>query len=184
MSMFLIFCGLFVPFIFLSIEAVSNGMSYNTSIYLVSVFNGVSVLGRTLPAPIADKYGRFNVVIVMSWLTAIFTLAIWIPANSNATRWVYSAFFGFSSGTIVSMGPALVAQISDVRQIGIRTGTMYTFVAIAVLVGNPIAGSLVTDHGTNYDRLKIFGGCLMCAGCVVLMGARWSLSDGRLIAKV
>lgn len=182
--MFLIFCGLFVPFIFLSIEAVTNGMSHNVSIYVVSVFNGVSILGRTLPAPLADKYGRFNVVIIMSWLTAIFTLAIWIPANSNTARWLYSAFFGFSSGTIVSMGPALVAQISDVRQIGIRTGTMYTFVALAVLIGNPIAGSLVTDHGTNYDRLKIFGGSLMCSGCVVLMGARWSLSNGKLIAKV
>jgi MFS family permease len=182
--MFLIFTGLFVPFIFMSIEAVTNGMSHDISIYLVSVFNGVSILGRTLPAPIADKYGRFNVVIVMSWLTSIFTLAIWIPANSNTARWLYSAFFGFSSGAIVSMGPAMVAQISDVRQIGIRTGTMYMFVAIAVLVGNPIAASLVTDHGTNYDRLKIFGGCLMCGGSLVLMAARWSLSDGKLMAKV
>jgi hypothetical protein len=61
---------------------------------------------------------------------------------------------------------------------------MYMFVAIAVLVGNPIAASLVTDHGTNYDRLKIFGGCLMCGGSLVLMAARWSLSDGKLMAKV
>ena len=154
------------------------------SVYLLSVLNAVSILGRTLPAPLADKYGRFNVVIIMSWLTAIFTLAIWIPANSNAVRWVYAAFVGLSSGTIVSMGPALAAQISDVRQVGVRTGTMYMFVAVAVLIGNPIGGALVTDNHTNYRNLKIFAGVLMVAGSVTLMAARVSISGLKLAAKV
>lgn len=143
-----------------------------------------SILGRTIPAALADKYGRFNVLIIMSWLTTIFTLAIWIPADDNKTLWIFAAFFGFSSGTIVSMSPALVAQISDVREIGIRTGTMYTFVAVAVLIGNPIGGSLVTEHHTNYVRLQIFAGCLMAGGSVVLMASRVALSGWKLAVKV
>ncbi|KAK0640233.1 Aspyridones efflux protein apdF [Lasiodiplodia hormozganensis] len=184
LSMFLMFIGLFVPFIFMSIEATVKGMDATLAIYLVSVMNAVSILGRTIPAALADKYGRFNVLIIMSWLTTIFTLAIWIPADDNTTLWIFAAFFGFSSGTIVSMSPALVAQISDVREIGIRTGTMYTFVAIAVLIGNPIGGSLVTDHHTNYVRLQVFAGCLMAGGSAVLMASRIALSGWKLAVKV
>ncbi|KAF2703806.1 putative MFS monocarboxylate transporter [Pleomassaria siparia CBS 279.74] len=183
-SMFFLFLGLFVPFIFISVEATVNGMSPLNSIYLVAVMNATSIVGRTLPAPLADKYGRFNVLIIMSWLTTLFTLAIWIPANTEAKRWVFSSFFGVSSGTLVSMSPALVAQISDVRQIGVRTGTMYTFVAIAVLIGNPVASSLVTDHHTNYRNLKIFAGCAMAIGSVLLMASRIAISGFKLKAKV
>lgn len=182
--MFLLFIGLFVPFIFISIDAVAKGMSHTSALYLVSVLNAASVLGRTIPTGLADKFGRFNVMIIQSWLSCLFTLAIWIPADSNAVLWIFAGVFGFSSGTIVSMGPAIVAQISDVRQIGVRTGTMYMFVAIAVLIGNPIGGSLVTDEHTNYDRLKIFAGCLMAGGSAVLMASRVALSGWKFAVKV
>ncbi|KAF6219295.1 hypothetical protein HO133_005120 [Letharia lupina] len=37
---------------------------------------------------------------------------------------LFAAFYGFSSGAFVALAPALIAQISDIRQIGVRTGTM------------------------------------------------------------
>lgn len=39
--MFLMFIGLFVPFIFMSIEATVKGMDATLAIYLVSVMNAV-----------------------------------------------------------------------------------------------------------------------------------------------
>ena len=144
----------------------------------------VSIIGRTLPAGLADKYGRFNVLIVQAWLAAIFVLALWIPANSNLALILFAVFFGFASGTIVSMTPALVAQISDVRQIGVRTGTLYTFVAIAVLVGNPIGGALVSQDNGSYVHLQIYAGCTMIAGTLFLMASRISLVGWKLAVKV
>lgn len=53
--------------------------------------------------------GRFNVMIAMAIITTVLVFAIWIPASSNAGIVVFAALFGFTSGTIVSMAPALVA---------------------------------------------------------------------------
>lgn len=40
----------------------------------------------------------------------------------------------------MSLAPALIAQISDIRQIGVRTGSMFMVVSVAALVGTPIGG--------------------------------------------
>src|SRR3954466_1542431 len=103
-------------------------------------------------------------MITMAIITTVLVLAMWISASSNAGIMVFAALFGFTSGSIVSMVPALVAQISDVRQIGVRTGTMFTIISIAVLISNPIAGALVVqDHG-EYVKLQVFAGCMMAGG--------------------
>jgi hypothetical protein len=99
---------------------------------------------RTNPAYAADRFlGRFNVMTTMAVITTVLVLAMWIPASSNAGIVVFAAPFGFTSGTIISMAPALVAQISDMRRIGVRTGTMFTITSIVVLISTPIAGALV-----------------------------------------
>lgn len=80
--------------------------------------------------------------------------------------------------------PALVAQISDVREIGIRTGTMFTAVAIAVLISNPIAGALIVDDSGGYVRCQIFAGCMMAGGSVFYVLSRIKLAGFSLKTKV
>jgi MFS family permease len=140
---------------------------------------------RTIPAYAADRFlGRFNVMIAMAITTTVLVFAIWIPASSNAGIVVFAALFGFTSGTIVSMAPALVAQISDVRRIGVRTGTMFTIMSIAVLISNPIAGALVVqDHG-GYVKLQVFAGCMMAGGSVFLVLTRIKLTGFNLRVKI
>jgi dipeptide/tripeptide permease len=68
---------------------------------------------RTISAYAADRsLGRFNVMTAMAVITTVLVLAMRIPASSNAEIAVFAALFGFTSGTIVSMAPTLVAQIS------------------------------------------------------------------------
>jgi hypothetical protein len=93
----------------------------------------------------------------MAVITTVLVLAIWIPASSNAGIVVFAAL----SGTIVSMAPALVAQISDVRRIGVRMGTMFTIMSIAVLISDPIAGALVVQDYGGYVKLQVFAGCMI-----------------------
>lgn len=153
--------------------------------YLVSILNAASVFGRTLPAYAADRYiGRFNILITMAITTTVLVLGMWIPASSNAALVVFAALFGFTSGSIVSITPALVAQISDVRQIGVRTGTIFTIVSIAVLISNPIAGALVTADNGGFLKLQIFAGVVMVGGCFFLILARITLAGLKVRTKV
>lgn len=146
--------------------------------------NDSSVFGRTLPAGLADKYGRFNVLSVAMVVTTVLVLGMWIPASSNAAIITFAALFGFTSGSIVSVIPACVAGLSDVRQIGVRTGTLFSFVAIAVLVGSPIGGQLISEDNGSFVDLQIFSGVMMAAGCVPFIVLRMILAEWKLVVKI
>jgi len=111
-------------------------------------------------------------MIITTSLSTLLVLALWIPAKTNTGIIVFAALFGFTSGTFVSMAPALVAQISEVKQIGVRTGTSFFIISIAALTGNPIAGELVTRNEGGYLYLQVFCGCTMFVGCSFILAAR------------
>lgn len=70
------------------------------------------------------------------------------------------------------MGPAIVAQISDVRQIGTRTGCLFGIISIAALIGSPIGGALVTRDNGGFRYLQIFCGVMLAAGATLFVAAR------------
>lgn len=143
------------------------------------------MFGRTLPGAIADRIGRFNVVAVMAYFSAVIVLALWLPARSNAPILVFAGLYGFSSGAFVSMGPALIAQISDIRKIGVRQGTLFAIISIAALTGSPIGGALVVENASNpFWRLQIFCGIMMIGGSVFFTIARVNLAGWALMKKV
>ncbi|KAK3168045.1 hypothetical protein OEA41_004491 [Lepraria neglecta] len=181
---FLFFFGMFLPFTFIILSAQYNGMSANLSGYLLAILNAASIFGRTLPGWIADKVGRFNTMAVTSFLSTILVLALWLPAKGNVPYILFAALFGFSSGAFVSLAPALIVQISDVRQIGVRTGSMFAAISVAALCGNPIGGALVSHEDGNYLHLQIFCGVVMFAGSCVFVAARYCLEGLDLRKKV
>ena len=181
---FLFFFGMFLPFTFIILSAQHNGMSENLASYLLAILNAVSMFGRTLPGFAADKLGRFNMMIVTSFLSTILVLGLWLPARGNVPFILFAAFFGFSSGAFVSLAPALIAQISDIRQIGVRTGSMFMVISVAALVGNPIGGALIAAEKGDYTHLQIFCGVMMFAGSCVFVAARASLKGLKIMVKV
>ena len=113
-------------------------------------------------------------MILTTGFSAIIVLALWLPSNGNAPIIVFAALYGFSSGAFVSLAPSLVAQISDVRQIGVRNGSLFAIVSIAALTGNPIGGALVTRDEGKFKYLQIFCGCTMVCGTLLFIAARTS----------
>ena len=144
----------------------------------------LSIVGRILPGIAADKLGRFNVMIVVTLLSAIVTLAIWVPGKSTAAIIVYAMLFGLSSGGFISLGPALIAQVSDISQMGVRTGAAFAVASFGSLTGSPIAGAIVSAQGGSYLGLQLFCGCTMLASVVVFVAARWVQVGFVLFKKV
>ena len=143
-----------------------------------------SLFGRILPGWIADRVGRFNVMIFTSFFSGIIVLALWCHAHTNASVIVFAALFGFSSGAFVSISPALVAQISDVRQIGVRNGSLFAVISVAALTGSPIAGAISTHQHGRFDGLQIFAGSFMLVGALFFTAARISLAGFKVGVKV
>ncbi|CEI61304.1 hypothetical protein FVEN_g5976 [Fusarium venenatum] len=168
--------GLFLPFNFIPLEGQAFGMSWELSIYSIVILNAVSVFGRIIPGFLADKFGRFNMMMVCTTMSAILTLAVWLPGRSNAASLCFSAFFGFFSGCYISLTPALVVEVSPASEIGHRTGILYFCISIGVLAGSPIAGTLVETNGGNYTYLKIFAGVTMLSGAIMIAFLRFYIN--------
>lgn len=181
---FFFFFGLFLPIDYLILEASSLGMSNRLAAYLVPILNGASFFGRVLPGIVGDKIGRFNTMIFMCYFTGIVVLALWIPAAANAPVIVFAVLYGFGSGSFVSLAPSLVAQISDVREIGVRNGTLFAIISFAALCGNPIGGAIINGMDGKYTGLQIFCGVLCLAGATAILGARLVLAGPKITAKV
>ncbi|KAF5691906.1 transporter MCH4 [Fusarium circinatum] len=105
-------------------------------------------------------------------------------ASSHESAIAFAALFGFSSGTYTAISPALIAHISDLEEIGTRSGTMYAFMSVAALTGSPIGGALISSADGSYWKLQVFAGCMIAAGMVGYIAARLYITKGKLWVKV
>ena len=160
----LIEIGFLIPMTYLvsyaTMHEVGDGLSYQ----LMAILNAASIFGRILPGYMADQWGRFNVIIVTNAVCTVLILALWLKSGNNAPAIVsFAAFFGFWSGTAMSLAPVCVAQISKTEEYGKRYGTTYSLVSFATLVAIPVAGEILKAQNkdgadTDYSGLIIFGG--------------------------
>lgn len=123
-------------------------------------------------------------MVVMSTLSALSVLALWLPARANAPIIIFTIFYGAFTGAVVALPTALVAQISDVRQIGTRVGTLYGVGSIAALTGNPIGGAIVSGQQGAFTHMQIYCGVVMMAGAAFFAAARTSLVGPHLKKRV
>lgn len=179
-AVFFFYWGMFIPFTFIVEEAQSHGMSLRLANYLVPILNGASIIGRTVPNAIADKVGRFNVMIVMSAFTAILILALWLPATGNAALIVFAVFIGIASGAGIGLTPALCAQVSPIQEIGIRSGTVFTIASFAALTGSPIGGQIIAVTHGSFRYAIVFGGVSCAIGTALFIATRITLAGVKM----
>lgn len=168
----LFFFGMFLPFNYIVVAAKHNGMSATLATYLVAILNAASIVGRILPGWIGDKVGRFNTMIVISCASGVLVLALWLPTTGNLPTILFAGFYGFTTGAFVSLAPACLAQISEIKEIGVRNGALFACVSLAALTGVPIGGALVTQYNGEFTGLQIFAGFMLLAGCTAFVIAR------------
>ena len=98
--------------------------------YVLAVMNAGGVLGRIAPAYLADSIGRFNLLIPSAFLSGLSCLVLWFFAKSLVSIMLFSVFYGFLSGSFVSVLNPCVAQISDMPQMGTRIGMLYSIISV------------------------------------------------------
>ncbi|KAJ0329288.1 hypothetical protein COL922a_012953 [Colletotrichum nupharicola] len=183
-GLFLVFLGLFVPYNFVILQARAQGMDEELVIYLLPIMYAVGIVGRIVPGLLADRVGRYNIMIITATLAGIACLALWIPIKNDAGILIFTAAFGFCSSGLTSIGPTLIAQISDIREIGARTGTAFAFQSFGALTGSPIASAIVDARGGDYLGLQLFYGLAIFASTDVFASARYFQSGGFKLQKV
>ncbi|KAJ5101685.1 oxalate/formate antiporter [Penicillium alfredii] len=181
-AIFLVEFAVFIPITYIASYALHVEVE-ETMAYLQIVFLNLGAIpGRFLPGLIADRLGRFNVMVLTSLVCAVLTLALWHAAETNLAAIIcYAVLFGFWSGAAISLTPVCISQVCATEDYGKRNGTTFTIVSVGTLTGIPIAGAIQQRDGGEYGGLILFGGFLYLAAAVAFAVARgicrgWSLA--------
>ncbi|EGN93333.1 hypothetical protein SERLA73DRAFT_163493 [Serpula lacrymans var. lacrymans S7.3] len=156
---FILAQGIFIPFFYIVQYGQDNGLSQALSFDLLSVMNAGSVIGRILPALMADYIG------------------------SLAALMCYAVFFGFFSGAFFALQSACIAQISQIEKIGIRMGMAYSLVSFLALVGGPIGGAILNRQKGNFSGMIVFTGVTLIVGSLVTLMVKLKINR-NILAKV
>ncbi|KAJ5241777.1 uncharacterized protein N7469_000104 [Penicillium citrinum] len=180
LGLFFTYFGMFSPFFYTTSYAISKGFSSTLAFYTISIVNGSSFFGRVIPGVLADKYGRFNLIILANICAAI-TAMCWTKVTSVAGLVIWAAAYGFASGGILSLQQACAAQVATPTTMGLAIGSVVGATALSAMANIPISGALVAKHG--WLSIALFSGVSLLLGSVFLIVARLS-QDRNFLAVV
>lgn len=178
-AMFLMILGMFTPLFFIPSYAVSRGMDPTLASYLIAITNGASTFGRIIPGILADRFGRINAFGIGGLVTGVVVCCM-NEVKSNAALIVFSAIFGFWSGTIISGGSAAITTVpKSPQEFGTYLGMGVGLCGCAALIGPPVSGALVDRYG-GFFQLSIFSGVMCLAGGIIALLSKGITEKGLL----
>jgi MFS family permease len=172
--------GVFIPINFLTVEAISHGMSSELAHYLIATMNAGSLFGRIFSGLIADVAGAYNTFTSVSALAGGLVLAFYIPATSSAAIFTFSVLFGFSSGAYIALIAPLIVKISPLDEAGYRIGLLFFLSSFSGLVTNPIGGAIIEQWDGDYTGMKIYSGVMLLGGTSIVFVSRMLATNWRL----
>lgn len=173
LAMFAIDWAVLIPPAYLTTYALAKGVNSSLSYQLLVILNTTQIFGRALPGLIADRWGRFNTMILSSLACTIAILALWLRAGSNVGAIIgFAALYGLFSGTAYSLTPVCVSQLCETEEYASRYGTAYGFISIATLAGIPASGAILGGGGggggSGQDDGEGFRGLILTCGMAYL----------------
>nr|QFR37112.1 MFS transporter [Cyberlindnera americana] len=156
--------------------ALMRGYSADTSYLLVTITNAAGIGGRIIPGYLSDRYfGPFNTVIVTNFFAILSMWVVWLPFGEKLNAlYAYAVLYGFFSGSIYSLSPVLVGQVSRTEDFGKRYSSMYMITACAMLVSIPVAGAIIGDGQVkNYDFYIIYSSITGISSVLLHMFTRY-----------
>ncbi|USP77609.1 hypothetical protein yc1106_04883 [Curvularia clavata] len=185
-GIFLIFWGVYFAFYYVSSFGVDIiGIPQYESFNLFLVLNGVGVIGRTLPAYLADRCtGPMNILLIVTALSIICAWAM-IGVTSRGGLYAWTVVYGIVGNGVQGMFPATLSSLTtDLKKSGVRMGMIFTIVSFSVLTGPPIAGVLITRNDGHYVYAQAFAAASMVVGFFLLCGARLAVTGKVLLYKI
>lgn len=162
----------YTPVFFVVAYGKTLGYSDHQGANLTAVSNACNAIGKIAVGFLADRIGRLNLFFLTTFSSAIVTATFWVSstvvgqANEAAARGLFVTFtvmYGLLASAYVSLFSAVLIELFGAEQLPRVAGVMYMFQGMAALVGTPVAGLLVRDHGETRDAGTYTGmACLVC----------------------
>ncbi|KAJ2955838.1 hypothetical protein NQZ79_g8213 [Umbelopsis isabellina] len=170
----------YTPIYFFSSYAGSLGFSAIAGANFIALSNGLSAAGKVGLGYAADRYGRLNVLLACTLISALSILTLWLPSsllggsqNVSALFISFTIVYGITAGVYVSLFPTVLAEIFGVQHFASINGFLYMLRGLGTLVGTPVAGALIRS-GTSTSVTKLpsnFTSCITMAGVLLTVAS-------------
>ncbi|ODV86507.1 hypothetical protein CANARDRAFT_189507, partial [[Candida] arabinofermentans NRRL YB-2248] len=138
--------GLFPGLFYIDLFCERLSISPTIKEYNVTILNASSLFGRIIPGLVGDRFGRMNTLIPCLIVAGVTPMAIWIPARSNGAVLAFTIVWGFSSGVLISLFPAIIGEICPAKDMSSYLAILFGTSSVAALVG-PIIGGVFVPKG-------------------------------------
>lgn len=161
--------------------AIEEGITdENLGFYVLTILNAGSVFGRIVPNFFADTTGPLNVTAPFVLFCAIISFC-WTSIHSLPQLVLFCAFYGFFSGTFVSMtGPSIASLSPAMNLVGTHMGMSFSLASLGLLIGNPVAGVLL---GKGWIAPAMFCGTCNVLAAACIFTARINKVGWKLLVK-
>lgn len=174
-AFFLFQLAILYPFFYFQADSIQHGLGTSFSFYSLVILNAASFCGRISGGFIS----RFIKVIdcsILSIATCVGLFVSTMALNSVADFVVLGILYGLASGIYVSMlAPSMILFARNPSEHGLRMGISFAILGIAVFIGTPIAGALLTDH-YQWWAPAAFCGVVSSLGGLLLLYVRFRLA--------
>lgn len=162
LSGFVTFLGLYTMLTYINVSAEFVGIDPSFAVYLVSIGNAGSAVGRVIAGLLADRFGPLNIMIPATLFAGI-TTYIWPFIHSIAAYVVLGIVNGMFTGVYASMLTAPLLGMGQTQTVGLRVGMFFSILALGALAGPPISGA-INDATGGYKEVGYYAGSsIMCA---------------------
>ncbi|KAL8951560.1 MAG: hypothetical protein Q9222_002470 [Ikaeria aurantiellina] len=168
----------YVPVYFISTYARSLGFTATAGANFIAMSNATSAGGKIVVGYVADRYGRLNLLLVCTLLSAVATLALWLPSTSTSMHVgrslfvAYVVLYSVTAGAYVSLFPTVLVELFGVQHFSSVNGLLYMIRGFATLIGTPSTGALIRNHGMENMQAKIaFRNPSLVVGCLLMSAA-------------
>jgi MFS family permease len=173
--------GYIVLIFSLSNFAASIGLSPHQGSIISALVNLGQAVGRPLAGLSSDRYGRINIAGLLTFLTGVFCLVVWIFAHSMGVACLFAILVGVAGGVYwATVGPVL-AEIISLQDLPSAFSLTWLIMVAPSTASEPIALELRTRSTSSaYLRVQIFTGIMFISASACLWIVRgWKVCEMR-----
>jgi MFS family permease len=177
----------YTPVFFFASYATTLGYSSTTASNFIALSNAANAIGKIVIGHAADKIGRLNALFLTTAISAIATLALWIPSSLSSSQMdgrnlfiAFTVFYGVFASAYVALFPTSLIELFGVQNFASVNGALYMIRGLATLVGTPAAGALIRSGGAqgtrtgpaSFENTAIMVGVLLASATVAVLWVR------------
>lgn len=178
----------YTPVFFFSAYARTLGYSARQGANFIALNNACNALGKIVLGLAADRYGRVNMLLLATALSAASSFAFWLPSTLAPGRGggqglfiTYTILYGCFASAYVSLFPTCLVELFGPQHFASVNGVLYGIRGLGSLIGTPSAGALV-NHTTNsplgYRSMSIMVGALLAGAAIAVVWVRIEARKG------